>query len=321
MPSLFVKSGKNINKQALKQIGTLAFLVIVCIIFSILSPQFLEANNLSNIAVSACVNAVIAVGMTLVIITAGIDLSVGSVLAMASVVMATFMKSGMPVFFAVLLALFVGCFLGIVNGALIAYAELQPFLVTLGTMSLIRGFALIYTNGEPITDLPSNFRSSIAGNAASFPIPILIALVFAVIGHIILQHTRTGEYIFSIGGNETATRFSGINVNKYKIITYALSGIAAALAGIILAARLGAAEPTAGQNYETNAIAAAAIGGASLSGGKGSILGTIIGALILSALTNGLTLLNVQSFWQQVATGAIIIIAVMVDKIGDNKKI
>lgn len=316
-----MKNGSNINTKIIKQIGTILFLILVCLIFSILNPQFLGASNLSNIAVSACVNAVIAVGMTLVIITAGIDLSVGSVLAMASVVMATFMENGVPVGFSVLIALIIGCICGIVNGALIAYADLQPFLVTLGTMSLIRGFALIYTNGEPITNLPAVFRSSIAGNLGIIPIPILITLVFSIVGFIILQHTRTGEYIFSIGGNETATRFSGINVNKYKIITYALSGIAAALAGVILAARLGASEPTAGQSYETNAIAAAAIGGASLAGGKGSILGTIIGALILSALTNGLTLLNVQSFWQQVATGAIIIIAVMVDKIGEKNKI
>ena len=312
---------KYFNKGFLKKISTIAFLLLVCIVFSLLSPQFLAVNNLSNIAVSACVNAVIAVGMTLVIITAGIDLSVGSVLALASVVMATFMASGTPVALAVLIGLIIGCLCGILNGVLISLVHLQPFLVTLGTMSLIRGVALIYTNGQPITDLPKSFRSPIAGNAGVIPKPIIIAFLFAFIGYIILQHTRIGEYIFSIGGNEVATRFSGIDVNKYKIITYAISGVGAALAGIILAARVGASEPTAGQGYETNAIAAAAIGGASLAGGKGSIWGAVIGALILSALTNGLTILNVQSFWQQVATGAIIIIAVTFDKFGEKRKI
>lgn len=312
---------KNNFKNWYRQIGIVASLLLICMVFSMLTPLFLEGRNLITICLEAVVNSIIAIGMTLVIITAGIDLSVGSTLALTGVVTATLMNSGMPVSIALIVGLLLGVLCGIVNGLLISFLGLQPFLVTLGTMSLFRGIALIFTNGKPIINLPNEFRTIVSGFIGGFfPIPIIIAAVFAIIGYIVLKYTKIGEYIFAIGGNEEATRFSGVNVIKYKIITYAISGLAAALAAIILIARLGAAEPIAGSGYEMNAIAAAAIGGASLSGGKGSIIGTILGALILSALVNGLTLLNVQAFYQLVATGAIIIVAVLIDEIGKKKK-
>jgi len=308
------------NKNLYRQLGILISLILVCIVFSILSPIFMQGRNLMSICLEATVNSIIAVGMTFVIITAGIDLSVGSVLALTGVITATLLQSGMSVPIALIIGLLIGALCGIANGLLIAYAGLQPFLVTLGTMSLFRGAALIYTNGQPISGLPDEYRNFVNGHVGSLPVPVIVALVFAIIGFIVLKYTKIGEYIFAIGGNEEATRFSGVNVKRYKIITYAICGIAAALAAIILTGRLGAAEPTAGVAYEMNAIAAAAVGGASLLGGKGSIVGTILGALILSALTDGLTLLNVQAFYQLIATGAIIIIAVSIDKVGQRKK-
>lgn len=311
---------KNELKQAfslkfnIRDAGTLIGLIIIFIVFSLLSPVFFTAPNLINIMQQSAINAIVALGMTLVIISAGIDLSVGPVAALAAVVCASLMVAGVSVPLAVIAALLVGALYGLFNGVLIAYAGLQPFIVTLGGLSLCRAIALIYTGGNPIFGIPSSFRSFINGSVLGIPCPIIIAAVVAIVLYIILTKTPLGEYIFAVGGNEEAARVCGVPVAKTKIAVYVISGVLAAIAALILVGRLGAAEPTLGNLWEMNAIAAAAIGGASLMGGKGSVFGTILGAIILGSLTNGFTLLNIQSFYQLLATGIIIIVAMLVDR-------
>lgn len=301
------------NENVTRKFGIICCLVILSIVFGILSSKFLTGNNWMNILQQAAINGCIALGMTMVIITGGIDLSVGSVMAFSSMIMAMLMEAGTPPVIAVLLGMLMGVAAGALNGVLISYLNLQPFLVTMGTMSLFRGLTLIISDGLPVRGFSSPFVNFMASLNAVFPIPIIILLVFAVVIYFVIRYTRYGQHLFAIGGNEEATRLSGINTKRVKITTYALSGFAASLAGIIYLGRLAAADPQAGASYEMNAIAAAAIGGASLAGGKGSIVGTIIGVLILQALNNGLTLCNVQSFYQTFAIGLIIIVATIID--------
>lgn len=297
-----------------RQLSILLSLFLVMLMFSFLSPVFMQHRNIINILQQASINAVVGFGMTVVIITGGIDLSVGSIVALTSIVTAKFMVSGVPIPMALLSGILLGGLCGALNGVLISKVKLQPFLVTLGTMSLYRGLALIYSNGIPIINLPSTFLTNMNLFNRSIPVPVIIMFLVTIVLTFVLKKTLFGAYVFAIGGNEEATRLSGVNVDKYKIMTYAVSGITCAIAGIIFLGRLAAAEPMAGNGYELDAIAASAIGGASLAGGKGSIFGTIIGALILSALRNGLTLMNVQAFYQLVAVGAIIIIAITIDR-------
>ena len=245
---------------------------------------------------------------------AGIDLSVGPVAALAAVICASLMVAGVPSSLAVLLALLGGALYGLFNGVLIAYAGLQPFIVTLGGLSLCRALALIYTGGNPIFGIPQGFRDFINGSLLGIPCPIIIAFLVALILWVVLKKTPLGEYIFAVGGNEEAARVCGVPVAKTKIAVYVISGVLASIAALILVGRLGAADPTLGNLWEMNAIAAAAIGGASLMGGKGSVIGTILGAIILGTLINGFTLLNIQSFYQLLATGIIIIVAMLVDR-------
>jgi ribose transport system permease protein len=252
--------------------------------------------------------------MTLVIISGGIDLSVGPTAALAAVVSATLMVNGVPVSLAVLAALGIGVACGLFNGVLIAWAGLQPFIVTLGALSLYRALALIFTGGSPVFGIPSEFRSLTNGEWLGIPTPVLIVALLALAAWILLNKTAMGEYILAVGGNQDAARVAGVPVARTKITTYVLSGLLASVAALILVGRLGAAEPTLGNLWELNAIAAAAIGGASLMGGKGSIVGTLLGAVILGALSNGLTLMNVQAFYQLLATGIIIIVAMLIDR-------
>lgn len=316
-----INNGKAVAQKWLRQGGILISLVVVFSVFTILVPIFIGRQNLINIALQASINAIVSLGMTLVIITAGIDLSVGSIVAFTSVIAALLMVNGTALWLSIILTFMLGILCGMFNGVLISYVKLQPFLVTLGTMSLFRGLALIFSNGVPIYNLPKSFKSGIGlATVISIPVPVIIAFAFSLLVYVILRHTKLGEYIFAIGGNEEATRLSGVSVSKFKTITYGLSGVASTLGAIILIGRLGAAEAVSGTGYELDAIAAAAIGGASLSGGRGSIFGTIVGAIILSALRNGLTLLNVPSFYQMVATGAIIIIAIIIDRLSHGKQ-
>jgi ribose transport system permease protein len=303
-----------------RDMGTVAGLLIMVIVFSSMSGVFLTERNIVNILQQSSINACIAIGMTLVIISGGIDLSVGPVAAFAAVLSATLLVAGYPVPIVILAALAVGLFCGFVNGALIAYAGLQPFIVTLGTLSLFRALALIFTGGNPILSLPNEFRRIFSSSILGLPVPVIVVAVLAVAATILLKKTPLGEYILAVGGNEEAARVSGVPIERTKVVTYMISGGLASLAAVILIARLGAAEPTLGNLWELEAIAASAIGGASLMGGKGSIFGTILGAIVLGAMRNGLTLLNVQAFYQLLATGIIIILAMLVDRLARGKE-
>lgn len=301
-------------KFNVRDAGTLIGLLIIVVTFSFLSPVFFTLPNLLNILQQSSINALIALGMTLVIISGGIDLSVGPTAALSAVLGATLMTLGVPVTLAILATLGVGAMCGLFSGSLIAYAGLQPFIVTLGGLSLFRAIALIYTGGNPVFGIPLAFRSLINSTVLGIPTPIVIVAVIALLLWTVMNKTPLGEYILAIGGNEEAARVAGVPVKRTKVAVYIFSGLLASLASLILIGRLGAAEPTIGNLWELDAIAAAAIGGASLMGGKGSIFGTLIGVVILGVLRNGLTLLNIQAFYQLLATGLIIIIAMLIDR-------
>ncbi|HBP36522.1 MAG TPA: ribose ABC transporter permease [Raoultella ornithinolytica] len=301
-------------KFNLRDAGTLIGLLIIIITFSFLSPVFFTIPNLLNILQQSSINALIALGMTLVIISGGIDLSVGPTAALSAVLGATMMVAGVPVPLAILATLGIGAICGVFSGSLVAYAGLQPFIITLGGLSLFRAVALIYTGGNPVFGIPTEFRSLINSEIFGIPTPIVIVAVIALVLWTVMNKTPLGEYILAVGGNEEAARVAGVPVKRTKVTVFVISGTLASLASLILIGRLGAAEPTIGNLWELDAIAAAAIGGASLMGGKGSVVGTIIGAIILGALRNGLTLLNIQAFYQLLATGLIIIIAMLIDR-------
>jgi len=301
-------------KFNVRDAGTLIGLVIIVITFSFLSPVFFTVPNLLNILQQSSINGIIALGMTLVIISGGIDLSVGPTAALSAVLGATLMVSGVPVPLAIMATLGVGALCGVFSGMLVAYAGLQPFIVTLGGLSLFRALALIFTNGNPIFGIPMEFRSVINSTIFGVPAPIVIVIAIAAILWTVMNKTPLGEYILAVGGNEEAARVAGVPVKRTKVTVFVSSGVLASLASLILIGRLGAAEPTMGNLWELDAIAAAAIGGASLMGGIGSVIGTLIGAVILGSLRNGLTLLNIQAFYQLLATGLIIIIAMLIDR-------
>lgn len=298
---------------SLRDAGTLIGLVIIFLVFSLLTPVFLTAPNLVNILQQSSINACIALGMTLVIISGGIDLSVGPTAALAAVISASMMVNGVPLPIAIMGAIGVGILCGAFNGALVVYGRLQPFIVTLGTLSLYRALALIYTGGNPVFGIPSEFRGLTNGSVFGLPTPVIIVSVLVLIFWLVLNKTPLGEYLLAVGGNQEAARIAGVPVALTKISAFIFASVLASVAALILVGRLGAAEPTLGNLWELDAIAAAAIGGASLMGGKGSIVGTILGAVILGALRNGLTLMNVQAFYQLLATGIIIIVAMLID--------
>ena len=296
-----------------RQFGTLIGLVVLCLILWALTPYFLTGPNLLNIVQQTSINAIIAVGMTFVIISAGIDLSVGSIMAFSGVVMASCLQAGMPIPVAILAGLLCGTACGLVNGLLITWGRLPPFISTLGMMSIARGAALVYTGGRPISGFEADFRSLATGEVLFTPLPVLLMAAAYLAAHFLLTRTKFGRYTYAIGGNEEATQLSGVNVRFHKTMVYAFSGLMSALAAVILTARLNSAQPIAGIMYELDAIAATVIGGTSLMGGQGSLLGTLIGALIMGVLRNGLNLLGVSSFLQQIVIGSVIIIAVLLD--------
>ncbi len=306
--------------QMLSRFGLLLVLILLATVFSILSPlvlgeqYFLDTRNLIQVALQAAINAIIAVGMTYVITTGGIDLSVGSTVALGGIVVANLLKNGGTPFTALLVGIGVGILCGIVNGLLITRANLPPFIATLGTMGIFRGLALIISEGRPIYGLPQEFIRTFAGQVGPIPIPVIVALITAVIFGFIFVRTKVGEYTVAIGGNEETARLSGINVRRYKLIVYSISGALCGLAAVVLTARMSAAEPIAGNGFELDAIAATVMGGTSLSGGEGNILGTIIGALFTSLVRNGMNIFNVQAYWQQVVIGAVIVLAVVIDR-------
>ena len=308
------------SKARFRDAGTLLGLILISTVFATLSPTFLTGPNLINILQQSSINACIALGMTLVIISGGIDLSVGPVAALSAVLAAAMLVGGVPVPLAIVGALSVGVACGFLNGALITWGGLQPFIVTLGGLSLYRALALIYTGGTPIFGLPDGFRALTNGNVAGVPNPVIAVAVLATLAWVILNKSPLGEYFMAVGGNPDAARIAGVPVTLTKLSAYMISGLMAAVAALILIGRLGAAEPTLGTLWELDAIAAAAIGGASLMGGRGSIPGTLIGCIILGTLRNGLTLMNVQAFYQLLATGIIIIVAMLIDKVTSGKE-
>jgi ribose/xylose/arabinose/galactoside ABC-type transport system permease subunit len=296
-----------------RELGTLIGLVGLAFLLSLLTPHFLSVSNLLNVAEQTSINAVIAVGMTYVILSGGIDLSVGSVLAVAGVVLASVLQADAPMPVAIGAALAVGGACGLINGLLITKGRLPAFIATLGMMSIARGAALVFTSGRPVSGFDAAFRTLSTGRILGIPAPVVVTIAVYVVGHLLLTRTRFGRYVYAIGGNEEATRLSGISAGFHKTMVYVPSGVTSALAATLLTARLNSAQPIAGINYELDAIAATVIGGTSLSGGVGTLHGTLIGALIMGVLRNGLNLLGTSSFFQQIVIGVVIIVAVLVD--------
>ncbi|HEY7925072.1 MAG TPA: ribose ABC transporter permease [Vicinamibacteria bacterium] len=298
-----------------RQLGTLVGLCLLSILLSILSPNFLSVSNLRNVLEQTAINAVVAVGMTYVIVSGGIDLSVGSIVAFSGVLLASALAAGAPAPAAIAAGLAAGALCGLANGLLVTRGRLPPFIATLGMMSVARGAALVFTEGRPISGFDTGFRSLATGRVLGLPTPVLVvALVYAA-AHLLLTRTRFGRYVYAIGGNEEATRLSGVAVRFHKTMVYVLCGTTSALAAVLLTSRLNSAQPIAGMMYELDAIAATVIGGTSLLGGSGSLGGTLVGALIMGVLRNGLNLLGVSSYLQQIVIGAVIIVAVLVDSL------
>jgi len=299
----------------LYDLGALLGLFLMCIVLSLLSPRFLQIDNLMNVLGQAAINSIISIGMLLAILTGGIDLSVGSVLALSTMLMAVLNKSlGFDPYLAMLGCLLVGSFLGLVNGLLLTRLNLpHPFISTLGMMNMARGIALVVTAAAPVSIFPKPIQFLGSSFAGPIPVSILLVALLYVSFHLFLSRTTIGKYIYAVGGNREASRLSGINVKSILTLVYTISGFTAALAGLVLVGRVNSAYPLAGQGYELDAIAAVIIGGASFFGGVGSIGKTIIGVLLIAVLRNGLNLLNVSSAFQVFAIGAVIVVAVYVD--------
>jgi ribose transport system permease protein len=302
----------HVNMQAL---GIFIAAAVIFVIFGVLNSNFLTLNNLRDIAVSACVNALIGIGLTFVIITGGIDLSVGSIASFVGIVSANLMvNSGVGAVPALLVGLVLGFVAGALNGVLITLIKLPPFIATLGTMSVYQGLAYVVTDGQPVYNVPQAFVLMLNSYLAGIPIVVVVVIVVAALAWVLLRRTVFGQNTIATGGSEETAWLSGVRVARVKIMVYGLSGALAALAGLVVVARISAAQSEAGAPYLLTAIAAAVIGGANLMGGEGRIAGTLVGALILGALTNGLVLLNVPSFYEQIVTGLVVVIAVAVDQ-------
>lgn len=290
-------------------------LLVLVIVLSFASDYFLTVNNLLNVLRQVSIIGIVAYGMTFVILSGGIDLSVGSVLALSSAITAGVMSSTHSIAFAILAGLATGALLGTFTGFLVSKAKMPAFIVTLAMMSIGRGLTLIYTGGRPISEGFTDLFNYIGGGyVGPIPFPVILLLVLLGIGYLVLNNTPYGRYVYALGGNEDATRLSGINTDKIKMTVYTISGITAAVSGIVLASRLGSAQPQAGLGYELDAIATVVLGGTSLAGGSGGIVGTLMGALIIGVLNNGMTLLGVSSFFQQVVKGLVILLAVYIDR-------
>ncbi|PTJ70963.1 ABC transporter permease [Mammaliicoccus sciuri] len=291
-------------------------IILLIVVISIMNSAFLDLSNLLNLLRQVSINGLIAFGMTFVILTGGIDLSVGSILALSSAFTAILITSGLDPIVALIVGVLGGFLLGVFNGVLVTFGSMAPFIATLATMTIFRGLTLVVTDGNPITNLGDSYMFQLFGKGYFFgiPVPAVTMIIVFIILAIILQKTTFGRHTYAIGGNEVASKISGIKVNRVKILIYGISGLMSALAGAILTSRLNSAQPTAGTSYELDAIAAVVLGGTSLTGGKGRIVGTFIGVLIIGVLNNGLNLLGVSSFYQQVVKGIVILIAVLIDR-------
>lgn len=313
----------NIKQAMASREGLLIISIFIIIgVFTIIDSVYIMPRNIVNILEQSVVNGFLAVGITFAIVLAGIDLSIGSIYALSIVFVSKFLVGGMNPFLAIGLGILVGAIFGGFNGVLISKLKLQPFIATLGTMSIYRGIAYIVTNGNPVLGIPTEYRQILNSNTfgSIVPVSIFLLIAFVIFTQIVLKKTRPGTYIYSVGGNEESAFLSGIKIDRIKILGYAISGIGGAIAGMILLAQLGTGEPIAGSGAELNAIAATAIGGTSLAGGKGSPIAAFLGAILLSALKVGLIVAMVPTFWQYVATGAIIIVAASVEIIQKRLK-
>ncbi|MEG0876796.1 MAG: ribose ABC transporter permease [Oscillospiraceae bacterium] len=307
----------------IQKFGALITLVLLVIVLSIIDKDFRSVSNLMSLLRQASVNGLIAFGMTCVILTGGIDLSVGSTVALSSLVCALMVKAGVSPILAILAALALGTLLGATSGLLVTKGRLQPFIATLITMTVYRGLTLIFSGGRPVSGLFAAGDTSVGsailngigrGEPLGIPIPAIIFFVVFGIFLFILNKTVTGRRIYAVGSNEQAARLAGVNNNRTKLLVYSISGFLAAFAGLIILSRLGSAQPTAGAGYELDAIAAVALGGTSMSGGRGKLYGTLIGVLIIAVLSNGLNILNVSSYYQDVVKGVVILLAVLSDR-------
>ena len=314
-----MKEKKKMNLAATWEKVGMPFVLLVLVVFMLIkAPNFGTVSNLFNVARSISISAILAAGMTFVIITTGIDLSVGSTIAVSGCIAVLAAQQGLNPLLAILLGMVIGALIGLINGFLIAYCNLAAFIVTLGTMTFMRGLAYTITGGLPIVDNGLNFRALGNGYLFHVPIPFIVMIIVYVVMWIVLDKTKYGSHVYAVGGNAEAARLSGINVKGVLLSVYVIAGLCAGLAGCIFAARVVSAQPTAGDGYEMDAIAAAVLGGTSLMGGKGKIPGTLIGAIIFGVLTTGLVLMNVPFFTQQLVKGIVIIIAVLIDGLKEN---
>lgn len=311
-----MRVGKSMKSaSSFKEFGVVIAMLILVAFFSVTSDIFLSTNNLLNITRQVSVISLVAIGMTFVIITGGIDLSVGSVISFVGIITTSMIKDyRQSLTLAVGLGLFIGLVIGFVNGVLISYVKMPAFITTMGTMTILRGLGYIYTKGYPIYDLPKNFKYIGQGYVGRIPVPTIILLGIAVIAYILLRKTIFGRHIQAIGGNAEAAKITGIRDKRDVLIVYMISGFICAIAAILMAARIGSGLPTIGTGYELDAIAAVVIGGAAMTGGTGSVLGTILGSIILGVLSNGLSLLDVDSYVMNVISGLVVILAVFVDR-------
>ncbi|MGD1817090.1 MAG: ABC transporter permease [Pleomorphochaeta sp.] len=318
---LFNTANKAKFKDLFSKPATFTFIafVVLCAFMGIISDTFFEIGNINNILRQISVNAIISIGMTMVILTGGIDLSVGPVMALSSTFMAGAMLSGINPFVAVVIGLLTGLFFGLLNGLLISYGKQPAFIVTLAMMEIARGAALLYTGGYPLSGLPKSFGFIGKGSIIGIQTPVLLMIILYAIAYLILNRFVFGRYVYSIGGNEEASRLSGIKVKKYKLMVYVFSGLTAAASSLILTSRLMSGQPNSGVGFELDSIAAVVLGGTDMAGGRGHIFGTLLGAMMLGVLNNGLNLMGVSPYMQRVVKGIIIIAAIFLSSKRESK--
>lgn len=307
--------------EAVRRLSVLGILLLICLVFAFGSDEFLTPSNLLNVALQTSIIAIVSIGMSFVIFTAGIDLSVGSIMALCGALAAGFaVRNGFDTYLAISIALMAGLFLGALNGLMIIKGGIPPFVATLSMPAIARGLTLVYTQGRPIAGLDESFIYWGTGQLLGIPLPVILMAIIAVIAHIVTRYTPFGLHVYSTGGNEETTRLAGISTDRIKMAVYLISGLLAALGGILLSARLWSAQPNAASGWELDAIAAPVLGGTSLFGGVGSIGGTIVGAFIIGVLSNGLNLMGVPSYYQQVIKGLVFILAVSVDLLNKRRR-
>ena len=305
-------------KSIIGEFGIIIALLLEIVLFSSLSPFFFTTDNLLNVTLQTSITAIIAAGMTFVILTAGIDLSVGAMVAFSGVIATSLLKLNLPFSLSFPLAILIGIAIGALSGAFaglfVTRFNITPFIVTLALMTIWRGSAYIHTDGRPIWGLPETFGILGSGRLFGIPVPTIVMVIVYVIAYVLLTRTKFGRYVYAVGGNKEAARLAGINTNKVILLVYVISGSLAAISGVVLASRMNSGQPNAGLMYEMDVIAAVVVGGTSLFGGRGSIIGTFLGAMLIGILRNGLNLLNVGSYVQMVVLGIVILLAVLLDQ-------